>query len=172
MVSTNHLDTAAAASTSVVHLIFYIYGIAGFRVHALWQSVQCVFSCIDFAIFSTFNSFQHIWQIQEIQMLGRPTQPSSPRGRSTSATRRLLNPARLAAALGVASLLSSFQPQQMARHNADNSGGTSRVLKIARSMDATWHSISNTQPARSILQVWSWGTSCLFDVQFISVQFS
>jgi hypothetical protein len=91
--------------------------------------------------------------MQEIQLLGRPTQPSTPRGREhTSTKRRLLNPARLAAALGVGSLLGSLQPQQMGRGNAENASSNPRV-KVAWSMDARWHSVSNAQPARSILQV-------------------
>jgi hypothetical protein len=83
-------------------------------------------------------------------MVGRP---SSSAGRAAPARGRFLNPGRLAAALGLTSMLSSLaQPQAGA--SCDASSGAMSAYKAAsrRVGQLRWHIATSPQHARHLLQ--------------------
>lgn len=80
-------------------------------------------------------------------MVGRP--PSSTHTQA-SPRKRLLNPARLAAALGLSTFIDSLQNRNSIRlHRHD---GRAPKLNLAVS-SAKWHTAASTQHVRGILQV-------------------
>ena len=80
-------------------------------------------------------------------MVGRP--PSSSHA-PLSPRKRLLNPARLAAALGLSGFIDSLQNHNRLRRHRQE--GRAPKLNLAVS-SAKWHTATSTQHVRGILQV-------------------
>lgn len=95
-------------------------------------------------------------------MVGRPA--CSDASNSTSRRKQpLLNPGRLAAALGLSNILTKLKSPAIA---APALPGTTRLPKLGVS-SARWHSAASTQHVRSILQVLSCScvaVSCTLDL--------
>ena len=94
-------------------------------------------------------------------MVGRPASSSAAQSTTSTGKQPLLNPGRLAAALGLSNILTKLKSPAL---SAPAVQGTTRLPKLGVS-SARWHSAASSQHVRSILQV----LSCLAAVIYACV---
>lgn len=83
-------------------------------------------------------------------MVGKPASSAAAASNASTRKQPLLNPGRLAAALGLSNILTKLKAPAL---SAPAVKGATRVPKLGVS-SARWHSASSSQHVRSILQVW------------------
>jgi hypothetical protein len=84
-------------------------------------------------------------------MVGRPSSSTAAHSASAKRKQPLLNPGRLAAALGLSNIMTKMKAPALAMPGHALQGAT-RLPKLGVS-SARWHSAASSQHVRSILQV-------------------